>query len=63
MSAEDELKEIKDEVHEINQRLQAIEKDFERYKGAIGAALVITTGLVAFFKLVWGFIRDHVTWQ
>jgi len=64
MSADnDDLKEIRKEVHEINERLQSVERDFERYKGAVGAALVVTTGLVAFIKLAWGFIKEHITWQ
>ena len=51
-----ELKELREEIHELKEELA-------RYRGAVGAALVIATSLVAVGRFIWSFIKDHVVWQ
>lgn len=70
MSTEQELKQvnnrldrIEDKVDKIDERQDAMDKDLAQYKGAIGAALVIVTSIVAFVRFVWAWVKEHVTWQ
>lgn len=63
MSDEDRLQHIEEEVHEIRKEVSDLKAELARYRGAVGAALVITTGIVALAKLIWSFIKDHVVWQ
>lgn len=63
MSDDKRLRNIEEEVHEIRSEISEIKTELARYRGAVGAALVITTGLVALIKMVWSSIKDHVVWQ
>ncbi len=58
MSDEERLRHIEEEVHEIRRDVSELKTELARYRGAVGAALVITTGLVAVFKAAWNFIKE-----
>jgi hypothetical protein len=60
---EKQLDHIEDRVNKIDEKQDIIERELAGYKGAIGGALVIVTSLIAFIKLVWGWIREHVVIQ
>ena len=45
----------------LNERLDRIEDDLERYRGAVGAVLLVATAVTTFFKLFWADIKRFFT--
>ena len=52
-----QLKAIRKQLDDMDKRndarLDTMEKDLERYRGMVGAILLIATALTTFFKLFW----------
>ena len=63
MSEEKQLEHIEKHLERLEEKVDRIEADLNRYRGAVGAVLVVGTGVVAFFKLTWEFVKDHIVWQ
>ncbi len=40
-------------MQRIEDKLDAMEKDLERYRGTVGAILLVLTAITTFFKLFW----------
>lgn len=45
--------ERKDDIQRIENKLDSMEKDLERYRGTVGAILLVLTAVTTFFKLFW----------
>ena len=41
------------QLNRIEERLDGMEKDLERYRGTVGAILLVATAVTTFFKLFW----------
>jgi hypothetical protein len=44
----------------IEGKLDSMERDLERYRGMVGAILLVSTAVVTFFKLFWDDIVKHL---
>lgn len=55
----EEGKERTAQIHAINSKLDTLNTELARYRGAVGGVLLIATAVVGFFKLFWG---DLVNW-
>lgn len=40
-------------IQRIEDKLDTMEKDLERYRGMVGAILLVLTAVTTFFKLFW----------
>lgn len=40
-------------LQRIEDKLDAMEKDLDRYRGTVGAILLVATAVTTFFKLFW----------
>jgi hypothetical protein len=40
-------------LQRIEDKLDAVEKDLDRYRGTVGAILLVATAVTTFFKLFW----------
>ena len=40
-------------MQRIEDKIGAVEKDLERYRGTVGAILLVATAVTTFFKLFW----------
>ena len=45
--------ERKSDINRIESKLDSMEKDLERYRGTVGAILLVLTAVTTFFKLFW----------
>lgn len=41
------------QLNRIEDRLDGMEKDLERYRGTVGAILLVAASITTFFKLFW----------
>lgn len=66
MSEEDterRLVEIEHKIDELDAKIDRIDVDLAKYRGMVGGILLVVTAVVAFFKLAWDGIKEHVTFQ
>lgn len=65
MSAEDDTKfeHLERHLDRLEEKVDRIEADLNRYRGAVGAVLVIGTGVVTFLKMAYSFLKEHLVWQ
>lgn len=54
---------IEEEMHDLGEKMDRIEKDLAKYRGMVGGVLLVITALVTFLKMSWGFITEHLSWQ
>lgn len=40
-------------LQRIEDKLDSVEKDLDRYRGTVGAILLVATAVTTFFKLFW----------
>lgn len=61
--ADKDLEHIEKHLDRLEEKVDRIEADLNRYRGAVGAVLVIGTSVIAFLKLSWEFLKAHLVWQ
>ena len=44
----------------IQEKLNSMESDLERYRGMVGAILLVSTAIITFFKLFWADLVKHI---
>jgi uncharacterized coiled-coil protein SlyX len=52
--------ERKSDINRIESKLDSMEKDLERYRGTVGAILLVLTAVTTFFKLFWHDIQKFL---
>lgn len=57
------LEHIEEQIDGIREDLDEIKLDRAKFRGALGAVLLVVTVVVSGVKLLWGFLKDHLTWQ
>ncbi len=56
------LEHIEEQIGEIKDDLEEIKLDRAKFRGALGAVLLVVTVIVSGVKLLWGFLKEHLTW-
>lgn len=47
-------------LQSIEGKIDSLERDLERYRGMVGAILLVTTAVATFFKLFWADLVKHI---
>ena len=47
------------DMQRIEDKIDSMEKDLERYRGTVGAILLVATAVTTFFKLFWENILEQ----
>jgi|19_taG_2_1085344.scaffolds.fasta_scaffold329234_1 hypothetical protein len=56
------LKHIEEELAELNKKIDGIDKDLTKYRGMVGGILLVITAIGVFFRLLGGFLKEHIVW-
>ena len=51
-----------EQLDDIEDKLDTIERDLVRYRGLIGGVLLVVTAVGTLLKLAWGYIESHWSW-
>ena len=61
------LTNIEDELHEFRKEtrdeIESLKMALAKYRGAAGAVLLLVAIVVSGAKMLWGLVKEHITWH